>query len=60
VERQIETLKLLISSKAVLLFGNHEVHYLDYAPFQFAGYNSDLKDHGKLSCCNVTVNRSAS
>lgn len=38
LERQIETLKLLMSSDAVLLLGNHEVHYLENAPFQFAGY----------------------
>ncbi len=41
VERQIETLQMLMDSSAVLLLGNHEVHYLDYAPFQFAGYNFD-------------------
>lgn len=38
LERQVETLKMLMSSNAVLLLGNHEVHYLEYAPFQFAGY----------------------
>ena len=38
-ERQLETLELLMSSKAVLLWGNHDLHYLDYPQFQFAGYN---------------------
>lgn len=41
VEQQIETLQLLMGSEAVLLLGNHEIHYLEYAPFQFAGYNFD-------------------
>lgn len=40
VERQLECLKLLMGSDAVLLLGNHECHYLKNPLFQFAGYNS--------------------
>lgn len=39
VEQQLECLKLLMDSNAVLLLGNHECHYLKYPLFQFAGYN---------------------
>ncbi|MBK5275555.1 MAG: metallophosphoesterase [Desulfuromonadales bacterium] len=38
-ERQLECLQLLMESNAVLLLGNHEVHYLKEPLFQFAGYN---------------------
>jgi predicted MPP superfamily phosphohydrolase len=41
VGRQIETLQLLMSSNVVLLWGNHDLHYLTKQLFQFAGYNSD-------------------
>ena len=41
VEQQLECLNLLINSDAVLLLGNHEVHYLKEPLFQFAGYNFD-------------------
>ena len=41
VGRQIETLQLLMSSNAVLLWGNHDLHYLKTPLFQFPGFNSD-------------------
>lgn len=41
VDRQIETLQLLMSSNAVLLWGNHDLHYLKTPLFQFPGFNSD-------------------
>lgn len=41
VEQQLECLKLLMDSNAVLLLGNHECHYLKNPLFQFAGYNFD-------------------
>jgi len=37
-ERQLECLDLLMYSKAVLLLGNHEVHYLLAPLFRFPGY----------------------
>jgi len=37
-ERQLECLELLMHSKAVLLLGNHEVHYLIDPLFRFPGY----------------------
>lgn len=39
--QQLECLKLLMDSNAVLLLGNHECHYLKNPLFNFAGYNSD-------------------
>jgi len=41
IERQLESLQLLMNSEAVLLLGNHECHYLKYPLFQFAGYQVD-------------------
>jgi hypothetical protein len=41
LERQLECLNLLMDSNALLLLGNHEVHYLKNPLFQFAGYNFD-------------------
>jgi hypothetical protein len=41
VARQIEALQLLMSSNAVLLWGNHDLHYLQPPLFQFAGFNLD-------------------
>jgi predicted phosphodiesterase len=38
-EQQLECLKLLMASNAVLLLGNHECHYLKNPLFRFAGYN---------------------
>jgi hypothetical protein len=40
--RQIETLQLLLDSKAVLLWGNHDVHYLKPPPWICTGFQ-----HGK-------------
>jgi hypothetical protein len=37
-EQQVECLNLLMDSRAVLLLGNHECHYLKHPLFQFAGY----------------------
>jgi hypothetical protein len=37
-EKQLECLELLINTKAILLLGNHEVHYLLAPLFQFPGY----------------------
>lgn len=39
--RQLGCLQMLIESDAVLLLGNHEVHYLKEPLFHFAGYNLD-------------------
>ena len=33
-----QTLKLVIESNAVLLWGNHDIHYLSRAPFRCSGY----------------------
>lgn len=41
VERQLEALHLLMESSAVLLLGNHEVHYLDEPLFRFPGYSDE-------------------
>lgn len=38
-ERQLQTLELLLGSDAVLLWGNHDLHYLDGPLFQFPGYS---------------------
>lgn len=40
VGRQIEALQLLLDSKAVLLWGNHDLHYLQNPLFQFPGFNA--------------------
>lgn len=37
-KRQLEALKLLLESNAVLLWGNHELNYIDHAPWMCAGY----------------------
>ena len=37
-ERQIECLNLLLESDAVLLWGNHDLHYADKAPWKCSGY----------------------
>lgn len=42
-ERQIETLELLLKSDAVLLWGNHELNYVDHAPWLSAGYQYGLE-----------------
>ena len=36
-ERQLEALQLLLDSKAVLLWGNHDLHYLKTAPWFCTG-----------------------
>lgn len=36
--RQIEALQLLLDSKAVLLWGNHDLHYLSRPPFVCTGF----------------------
>lgn len=36
--RQIEALHLLLESKAILLWGNHDLHYLKDPPFHGTGY----------------------
>jgi hypothetical protein len=36
-KRQLQALRLLMESNAVLLWGNHDVHYLDHAPFLGTG-----------------------
>lgn len=37
-QRQIEALQLLLESRAVLLWGNHDLHYLAQPPFICTGY----------------------
>jgi hypothetical protein len=39
--RQLRTLQLLLNSKAILLWGNHDLHYADNAPWICTGYNYD-------------------
>jgi len=36
--RQLQALQLLLDSKAVLLFGNHDLHYLKIPPFICTGF----------------------
>jgi hypothetical protein len=43
-ERQLETMQLLLDSSAVLLWGNHDLHYLRNPLFYFAGYNLDWSE----------------
>lgn len=40
-KQQLECLRMLMESEAVLLLGNHEVHYLKVPLFQFSGYNTE-------------------
>lgn len=44
IERQLQCLQLLMDSKAVLLLGNHECHYLKKPLFQFPGYQLNHAD----------------
>lgn len=37
-QRQLVALNLLLESNAVLLWGNHELNYIDHAPWMCAGY----------------------
>ena len=41
--RQIQTLELLLRSNAVLLWGNHELNYVDHAPWLSDGYQYGLE-----------------
>lgn len=45
---QLECLRLLMNSSAVLLFGNHDLHYLSWPLFQFPGYNEPWADEFNL------------
>lgn len=40
-ERQLQALHLLLDSDAVLLLGNHDVHYLREPIFRFPGYQQE-------------------
>ena len=40
-QKQLECLQILLKSDAVLLLGNHEVHYLKESLVHFSGYNID-------------------
>jgi len=42
-ERQIQALTMLLDSDAVLLWGNHELNYVDHAPWLSAGYQYGLE-----------------
>lgn len=42
-ERQLQTLELLLGSDAMLLWGNHELNYVDLAPWLSAGYQYGLE-----------------
>lgn len=48
VQQQVECLNLLMDSAAILLLGNHDLHYLRKPLFHFAGYQinnaSELQD----------------
>ena len=37
-DRQVNCLQMLLNSKAVLLWGNHDLHYLKNPPFVCTGY----------------------
>lgn len=39
-----ETLKLVIESPAILVLGNHDIHYLDHAPFKCSGYRQYMAE----------------
>lgn len=39
--RQLEALQLLLDSPAILLWGNHDLHYCDNAPWICTGYDYD-------------------
>ena len=39
-----DTLKLVIESPATLILGNHDIHYLDYAPFKCSGYREHMAE----------------
>ena len=41
LERQLECLQLLLASDALLLWGNHELHYLKKPPFICSGYSNE-------------------
>lgn len=41
-ERQMATLELLLESDAVLLWGNHELHYVTSPPWCCSGYQTDF------------------
>lgn len=41
LERQLECLQLLMASNAILVWGNHDLHYLKIPLFQFPGYQQD-------------------
>ncbi|GFO67470.1 hypothetical protein GMLC_10490 [Geomonas limicola] len=38
LERQVQALRLLMESRAVLLWGNHDLHYLVPPPFRCSGF----------------------
>jgi hypothetical protein len=44
----ISCLQTAISSRAILLYGNHEFHYRPFAPFKCSGYRPSIKDN---ICC---------
>lgn len=44
IERQIECLELLMVSNAVLLLGNHDLHYLKQPLFQYPGYQAEYAE----------------
>jgi Calcineurin-like phosphoesterase len=41
IERQLECIKLLMDSSAVLLWGNHDLHYLRVPLFQYPGFQAE-------------------
>lgn len=47
--RQIEALQLLLESDAVLLWGNHDLHYLDNPPWICPGY----QHRNPRPCCDL-------
>ncbi len=59
-ERQLQTLELLLGSDAVLLWGNHELNYVDHAPWLSAGYQYGLeKPYIDLLEANISRFRAA-
>lgn len=44
-DQQLEALKLLLESQSVLLWGNHDLHYLSHPPFFSPGYQPDQQLH---------------
>ena len=43
-EKQLECLDILINSDAILLWGNHDIHYLPNSPWNCIGFQPGMED----------------